>query len=198
MATNSDYSTLELRQMDEETARQTLPIAEYERWEKLHDLIDGAEETRSDWDDADKRATDLAVHADMADLATAVDLFGNDVLVHVDPEAADFREAYDVLEAAIEGVDEETVEELDDDAIDTIGSALQQMLDEVLVEWNGHEWDALDDSLRADVLADARDKWGLSGFLDAWYKIAESVAKDREEKVSSIESFRSAERRGRR
>lgn len=195
---SDERSTLELRQMDEETARNTLTVAEYERWEQLHELMDGAAETRERWAEEDELVADLTVHADMEQLGTEVDLFGNDVLVHIDSEDREFRAATDRVDSIIGDTDPEEIDELDDEATAKAADALVEMLDTVLVRWNGHEWGALDDDTRASVLQSARAKWGVDGLLLAWFDIAAAVREDREERVEAVDSFRGAQRPGRR
>jgi len=194
----AEHSTLELRQMDREQARQTLPVAQYERWEQLNDLRDGAEQTREQWADEDDRVADLTVRADMDALGTEVDLFGNDVLVHIDSEDPALRETVDALEDDYAGLDTDGVEDMDDTDTAELADHLLDLLDTVIVRWNGHEWSELPDPTRGDVLADARSKWGVDGLLLAWTDIAIAVNEDREERADVIESFRNEERRGRR
>lgn len=191
-------SVTELRRMDEQTARQTLTVAEYERWEAINDLHDQADETRQQWAEEDERVSDIVVHADRTDLGTAVDLYGNDVLVHVDPEDDAVRDAADTLDGEFGDVGAEDAADLDDVDVDRLAGLLCDLFDAILLEFNGTAWDDLDDDTRRDVLADAREKWGVEGLLLAWADVAVAVEEDRNERLDVIESFRSPERRGRR
>ena len=194
---DSGRSTLELRQMDEATARNTLPIAEFERWQQLHELMDGAAETRERWADEDATVAELTVHADMDALGTTVDLYGNDVLVHVDSGDEDLRAAAGRLEDHL-GDDGDDIESIDDETARAVGDALKDMLDAVLVRWNGVEWAELSHGKRATILNDAHSKWGLEALLLAWFDITDAVGSDVEERTSVIENFRNPERRGNR
>lgn len=201
MTTDTDdggRSTLELRQMDEQTARNTLPVAEFERWQKLHELMDGAAETRERWADEDETVAELTVHADMDALGTEVDLYGNDVLVHVDSEDGDFRAAAERLDDTLGDTDPNDLDSLDDAGVDAAAEALTDLLDAVLVRWNGTEWSDLAIDTRQDVLYECRRKWGVDGLLLAWFDIAAAIAEDREERVEVVDNFRNPERRGRR
>lgn len=192
------YSTLELRQMDEEEARNRLTVNEYETWERLHERVDRAEETREQWDDEDETVAALTVHADPEALGTEVSLYGNDALVHIDSEDADFRAAADRLDDTLGDADPDDIEALDDADTDVAAEALLDMLDAVLVRWNGTEWAELSQGQRQTALQQMRAKWGLDALLMAWFDIAAAVAEEREDRVDVIESFRSPERRGRR
>ncbi len=97
MTGNDRRSITELRRMDEQEARQSLTVAEYERWESINQLHDEAEETREQWEEEEQEVSDLVVRADPEQLGTEVDLFGNDVLVRVDSEDRRFREAAESL-----------------------------------------------------------------------------------------------------
>lgn len=196
--TTDGYTVTELRRMDEEAARTTLTVAEYERWESINALHDQAEETRQQWDDEAETVADLTVHADVDDLGTEVDVYGNNLLVHIDSEDDALTDAAETLDDAF-GEDElDDPGELDDDRKAEVVENLVTMIDAVIVRWNGTEWNDLGESTRRGVLGDARAKWGVDGLMLAWVDIASAVHEDREEKVSVIDSFRDPERRGRR
>src|SRR6056297_2783627 len=117
---STDRRTItELRRMDRETARAELTVPEYERWDALHDRLDGAEQTRDEWADADETALDVTVHADDADLGTEVEVFGNDVLVRVDPESRGLRDRANALrdEFGDDGRDMDDLSETDTDRL---------------------------------------------------------------------------------
>lgn len=190
-----DYTPTELREMGDDEARSTLTVDQYERREKLNDLLAEADETRERIDEQNERVESLTVHADPEQLGTEVDLFGNDVLVHIDTDNDEFREAAEALEE-LEPDDRTEIDALDDDLRERMGEKLTTMLDAVLVRWNGHEWGDLPADDRAGVLADAREKWGLDGLMLAWADIGAAVGEDREERVGVVDSFR-GEGRGR-
>ena len=190
-----EYTPRELREMDDDEARQTLTVEQYERRESLLELMEEADETRERIDEQNERVEELVVHADKEQLGTEVDVFGNDLLVHVDSDNDEFREAAERLEA-LEPDDETEIDTLDDDLREDMAEQLTTMLDAILVRWNGAEWSDLPADARAGVLADAREKWGLDGLMLAWADIAAAVNEDREERVGVVDSFR-GEGRGR-
>jgi len=190
-----DWSTLDLRRMDREEARETLPVAEYERWEQLHENINAAAETRERWAEEDQRVQELTVHADAEQLGTEVDLYGNTVLVHVNPDDDRFRAVATDLQDRY-GEDGPDTDELDPEEVDRLADDLIEMLDLVILRWNGVEWDALDPDTRRDTLADARVAWGVDNLWLAWADIAEATQQRHQERVDVVDSFRGEARRG--
>jgi hypothetical protein len=192
-----DHHTPEqLRQMSDEEARRTLTVQQYERRESIIDLIDQAEQNQQEWAEEDERVVDLTVHADDRDLGTELDLYGNDVVVRISPDDDEFRAVAERVEDEYGDIDD--TDGLPDGVDDELAEALLEMLDLALLEWNGTDWAALTPRDREYVLGDIRDKWGLDGLLLAWVRhIPEAIHDDREEVVSTIESFRNPEWRGR-
>lgn len=193
-----EFTNGELLAMDDEEARATLTVDQYRRWEKLTDLHADAEQTRDEWDDEREQVTELTVHADPEALGTRVELYGNDLLVRVDPEDDDFRDAATRLDDKFGDRDMDEVDDFDDGVQAAVGDALLDMLDAILLRWNGHDWADIADADRGAVLADCRDKWGIDGLLKAWVDIAAAVQEDREGKLDVIDNFRDERRRGRR
>jgi len=193
-----EYANHELRAMDEATARKTLTVNQYERWDKLNELYDEAEQTRQEWQDNDDTVAAVTVSADMDDLGSEVEIYGNDLLVHVDSTNGELERHMDAADDILGDTDPDKVESLSDDDVADLSGHLQAALEEVIIRWDGAEWDAMTKDNRADVLATAAEKWGIDGLLMAWFDIITAIAEDREEKVSAVESFRNPERRGRR
>lgn len=194
----NEYTAYELREMDEQTARQTLTVAQFERWEKIQSLHDEAEETRERWEEQAEEVAEIAVHADVEQLGTEVDLFGNETIVHIDSADDEFRETAERLDDYFGEFEAEEIDELGEDRQEEIADGLTDMLGCVLERWNGHDWEDLPPDVRRDVLAQCREKWGVDGLLLAWVDIAAAVNEDREEKLDVIEKFRNPERRGNR
>lgn len=188
----------ELRQMDRQTAERELNKLEFDRWESLHDHLEQAEEAREAWSEHDDTVAGVTVSADMDDLGTEVELYGNTLLVHVDSGNSELERHIDAADDVLGDTDPDAVESLSDSDVSELSGHLQSALDEVIVRWDGVEWDALGDDKRAAILATAAEKWGVDGLLMAWFDIVGAIAEAREEKVSAIESFRDPERRGRR
>jgi len=196
MSADTQYSTLDLRQMDEAEARNTLTVVEFERWEQLQELREGAQETRERWAEEDEQVAELTVHADKDALGTNVDLYGNDVVVHIDQNDRKFRQAAERYETLTESIDPDELDTVPDDLLADIEDCVTTMLDQILVRWNGTAWNTLRRDQRETVLADAADKWGVDGLILSWVDIAAAIHEDREQKVAAIESFRGAERGG--
>lgn len=191
-----DYSVSQLREMDEQTARDTLTVNQYERWEQIQDLYDDVAETEAEWQSQEETVAAVTVSADMEQLGTRVDVFGNDLLVHADTEAPAFRQAAERLESEFGDIDGSELDGVDDDRVQALADHLVEMLSQVIVQWGGTEWDSLPPAQRDSILADAREKWGVDGLMLAWSDIAVAIREDREEVVGQLEKFRDPERRG--
>jgi len=195
-ATPEAYTPEQLRRMDDEEARRTLTVQEYERRESIIDLVDQAEQNQEEWAAEDEAVVDVTVHANERDLGTELELYDNDVVVRVSPEDDEFEAVAERVEA--EYGDPDTVEDVPDGMEDDLAEALLEMLDLALVEFNGVAWADLDRGQREAILAEIRTKWGLDGLMLAWVKeIPAAIHEDREEVVSAFESFRNPEWRGR-
>ena len=201
-------SITELRRMDEQTAMQTLTMAEYQRWESVNDHHDRAEKVRQEWRETEAEATSILVNTDVSDVATDIELFGNDVAVYYDPEDPRLHEAAEAV-ADVLGVDiddaadlEATTDDVPREAIDDAKGALADLVCVTFVEWNGHNWSDLPAESRrtvADRIQQSRpDGWGLAGLMDAFSEIMTAVETNRNERLERVEKFRNPERRGNR
>lgn len=189
-----EYTPSDLRAMDESEARATLTVDQYERWEELNDLLDDAADAEDQLEAEAATVADITVHADPEALGTRVDVFGNSLLVNIDPEDPAVRESIETLESDYDASAD--VDDFDDAEADQLASDLLALLDAALVKWEDTDWADLPDAERQRVLEDARAKWGLSGLSTAWAEISAAVGEDREAKVSKAEKFRDPERRG--
>lgn len=195
------WSILELREMDEQEARQTLPVAEYERWEKLADLEAGAEETREQWDREAEVVAGVTVHADKDALGTEVDLYGNTLLVHADSDDDALREAFESFEDTIDSHDygglesdmsdyeEGDLAALETEASEALGEALIDVYDAMLLRWNGTEWGDVTPVERHQILDAARQSWGLDAFLVGVFEVIMKLREDHEETAEAVKSF---------
>ena len=208
-ATTDDSRTLtELLRMDEQTAKRELSYAEYQTWQSATDHHSRYQERKAEWRENEQEATDILVNTDVSDLATEIELFGNDVAVYYDPEDGRLHEAAEGL-ADVLGVDiddaadlEATADDVPREAIDDAKSALADLVCVTFVEWNGHNWSDLPAESRrtvADRIQQPRpDGWGLAGLMDAFSEIMTAVETNRNERLERIEKFRNPERRGNR
>ena len=201
-------SITELRRMDEQTAMQTLTMAEYQRWESVNDHHERAEQVRQEWRETEAEATSILVNTDVSDLATDIELFGNDVAVYYDPEDPRLHDAAEAV-ADVLGVDiddaadlEATTDDVPREAIDDAKAALADLVCVTFVEWNGHNWSDLPAESRRTVAERIQqprpDGWGLAGLMDAFSEIMTAVETNRNERLERVEKFRNPKRRGNR
>lgn len=198
MATSQEYTVVDLRQMDREEARNTLTVNEFERWEKLRELDERAAETKRKWENQAEQVADLTVRADPDALGTELDLMGNPVLVRVSPEDEELQAIGKSLERQYGDIEEIDPEALEAGAADDIADHLIQMLDCVLLRWDGHDWSDLDRPTKDSVLAQVRSKWGIDGLMLAWVEIAQAVEEDMDGRMEVVDRFRGEGRRGHR
>lgn len=199
-APDHEFGAHELLRMDEAEARQTLTVAQFERWESIQDIHDDADERQAEWDAQAETVADITVNADMEQLGTRVEIYGNDLLVHADPEAPKFREAVDRLEGEFGDIEGSDVaeDELDPDRAGEYAEHMLTLLDAVLVKWGDTRWEDIPTDEREATLGEVRSKWGVAGLMQAWGDIAVAIREDHEEVVGDLEKFRDPERRGRR
>jgi len=185
MSTKDSRSITELREMDENEARSTLTVNEFERWEELQELLEGAEETREKWRNEDEQVVDLTVNADMEQIGTRVDLYGNDVLVDVDPTDRHLRNELNALEREFDADDE--IDDLDQEEIDNLARTAQDILSTIIVKWGDKR---LSDDEKEAVLNEAREKWGIRALVMAVAGAVEATVEEQDERTEAIDSFR--------
>ena len=210
-APHNERTITELRRMDEQTAKQTLTVAEYKRWEAVNERLDEHEAALDRWEDTREEATDIMLRADTGDLAESVTVFGNPLEVYYAPDDPRLREQVDRLGdvfgvdmAAVaegeESVDGLSTDDLDDGVIDDALDILADLITIAIVEWDGTRWDDLTDADRQAIhdliTADPPDGWGVAGAMDAWVEISVAVEDTRDERLERIQKFRDPERRG--
>jgi hypothetical protein len=198
----------ELRRMDEQTARSTLTVNQFERWETLRDLHERADEQRAEWQEDARVATETLVFADAGDLSAEVSVFGNDLQVYYAADDPRIRDAAERL-ADVFGIDADAdPEELDDVTTDDVAeedlhdakAVLADLILVAVVEWNGDTLadlpPAAEEQIRTTITADPPTGWGLAGLMDAWTVIQTAVEEQRDERLERVRKFRDAERRG--
>jgi len=197
-----EFTNHELRAMDDETARSTLTVEQYERRENLIDLHEQADETREEWADQAETVADVTVNADPADLGTALELYGNDIIVRVDETADGLEESMQTLEAEFGDIAEADptdaevmIDGVGEDDIDRLADIVADLYDAVLVRWNGTDWERLSPEQRRGVLADAREAWGFDALVLGWGEVMAAIRETREQQAEAVESFRGETRR---
>lgn len=189
MSAQGDYSSLDLRQMDREQARQELPMAQFERWEQLHENIKQAEQTREQWAEHDELATELVVHADVEELGTEVDLYGNELIVDFDPDNEDLLNLIKKTQRKYGEIEIETIEELEQDRMQEMALALEDIFREIILQWNGTDYRELPEDTQIQIISQARDKWGLRAFALGIVDCLIRAYEDQEQRMAAIESF---------
>ena len=187
-----DYTRRELREMDEQTARNTLTVAEFERWERIQDLYEQREDTLDEWDSQEQTVADVTVHADAETLGTEIDLYGNELLVRVRPASRRLQQVRGRLEdndVDLDNPDAEAVADIDEETQEAIADALTALLDAILVRWNETDWRDLSTKQRDAILADARQAWGLDGLLFGVVQVIRAVHEDQNRRVQDVKSF---------
>jgi hypothetical protein len=195
----------ELRRMSESEAKR-LPHYEYERWERLTELHEQADEQRQEWQEDARVANDVLVYSDTRDLAAEVTVFGNSLLVYYSVENESLRKIADDL-ADIFGVDmdavgdgddapELTSDDVADEDIEQCKAKLADLIGVAVVEWNGTSWDDIPPQKRDDIKDRIAAEWKLDGLMDAWTEIQLAVESNRDDRLERVEKFRSPERRG--
>lgn len=199
MSTNSEQADgggevpfSELREMTREEAEERLDEHDLERWEAYHELRASKEETEERFKEDDALAIDTLVQADMGELTTDLDLYGNEVSVVVELNQQQ-QSLLRNVEREYEDID---LEDPDDDAIDAVRDVMERFIAAVLVKFNGVEVRELEEPKRLALAAECVDKWGLRGTFHAVVQIVEATREMDEDRVGSIESFR-PEARGR-
>ena len=202
-------TTLDLKEIDDrEEAYRSLSGPDFERWEKLQELEAAAEENRREMQADAEVATDALVRADVSDLATDVNVFGNDLLCYYDPESQQVRDAAERV-GDVCGVDADepgdlegaSVDDVDDSDIPEIKGALVDLITAAIVEWNGERWDDMDADTREAIRATIQQPpeaggWGVAGLMDAFVEIYVTVEDNRNERLERIQKFRDETRRG--
>lgn len=199
MSTNSEQadggeevSFGELREMTREEAAERLDQHDLERWEAYHELRSRKEETAERFQDDDALAIDTLVQADMGELTTDLDLYGNEVSVVIELD----ERQQSLLRNVEREYDDIDLDDPGEDAIDAVRDVMERFIATVVVGFNGVEVRDLEEVKRLTLAAECVDKWGLRGTFHAVVKIVEATREMDEDRVGSIESFR-PEARGR-
>ena len=204
-------TTLDLKRIDDrEEAYRRLSGPDFERWEKLQELEAAAEQNKRQMQEDAAVATDAIVRADVSDLATEVNVFGNALLCYYDPESQQVREAAERV-GEVCGVDADepgdlegaSVDDVDDSDIPAIKGALVDLITAALVEWNGERWTDMTRDKQATIETVIKQSpenggWGVAGLMDAFVEIYVTVEDNRNERLERIEKFRNEKRRGNR
>lgn len=189
--TPADYSPNELLALSDEEAAD-LPEGQQQRRAKLQELYDDAEQTKEQWAEEDRRVSNVVINADPEALGTRVNLFGNDLLVQINTDNPNLREAAKNLQEYEDS--EQEMEDLSSDDREELATAARDLLDALLIQWNGTEWDRLPETQRHNILADARESWGFENFVISTVRCVAAAQQQFDETAEMVDSFRGAER----
>jgi len=192
-----EFTNHELREMSDAEAEQTLTKQQWDRREKLLDLHGEAAETREEWATEAETVAGVTVEADIEDLGTELDLYGNDVIVRVDETVAEdmadplerLGEEFEDISTADPDDAEAEIEALDADATADLVAILTDLYDAMLRRWNGHDWQTLPQSDREAILDTAAEQWGASAMFLGLFRAIMEATEDREEVMGRIKSF---------
>lgn len=204
-------TTFDLKEIDDrEVAYRKLSGPDFERWEKLKELERNAEENKRQMQEDAAVATDVIVRADVSDLGTEVEVFGNTLSCYYDPESQQIRDAAEQV-GEVCGVDADdpgdlegaSVDDVADDDIPAIKSALVDLITAAIVEWRGTPWDSLEDDTKTEIRETIKRPpeaggWGVAGLMDAFVEIYVTVEDNRNDRLERIQKFRNETRRGNR
>lgn len=179
----------ELRAMSEEEAEMWLDADEYDRWERLQRLDSQREETKAEWDRQEQETVETLVKADMGELTTDLNIYGNDisVLVNLDREQRHLMRAIQEKYAGVEGIEDLTETELD-----ALESMLADWLEVIIHEFNGTRLVDLDADERRTLTLQIVEKWGLRATMMAMVDIIEAINTQDQETMEMVEKFRGA------
>jgi len=190
---DTDYSPGQLRAMDDEEARSTLTVDQYERREKLLEMEAEANETAERFAEEEETVHGISVATDPEELGTTVETMGNTLLVHLDRENRHVRQHLQALdEQTDEGDDVPDPGELDDETADEAIGHVFGLFKHTIIRWNGDDFATLDETEKDDILHAARRKWGDGGIMLALFDVFMAVAEEHEEREQAMESFRGA------
>lgn len=191
--TDDSYTPGELRRMDDEEARSTLTVDQYERREKLLAMQAEAEETAERFAEEEEVVHGISVATDPEELGTSVETMGNELLVHLDRENRHIRQHLQALDEQTEdGDDVPNPEELSEDSVDEAVEHVLGLFEHAVIRWNGEPFATKPEDERADVLASVRRNWGADGVMLAFFDVLMAVAEESQEREAAMESFRGA------
>ena len=194
----ADYSAMDLREMDRAEAEQRLDADDFARWEDVHELTQAADERAAQFDQNDQTVHSVTVDADLSDLGTDVELFGNTLTVYLDSDDDRLHDAVERLEDDFDDVDSDDLAALGKADRNAIGEALEDILLSAIMAWDGQSFDDLPADEPLAIVQTAREKWGLTATFEAVMRIIDACNEAQEERFEAIDSFRTAQRRGNR
>ena len=193
-----DYSAMDLRDMDRAEADQRLDDADLARWKDVQELTNAADERAEQFAENEQTVHSVVVDADLSDLGTDVDLFGNTLTVYLDSDDDRLHDAVERLEDEFGDVSQDDLGTLDKSDRTAIGNALEDILLSAIVAWDGQAFDDLPADEPLAIVQTAREKWGLTATFEAVMRIIDACNEAQEERFEAIDSFRTAQRRGHR
>lgn len=177
----------QLLRMDDEEANMWLSDAEHERREKLKELYEGAEETREEWQEQEKATVETLIEADMGELTTKLDLYGNDVEVLLNLDR-DQRQLIERIQTKYEGADD--IDKLNESEVQRLESMLAEFFEIVFHSFNGERLDDLGSQKAALLTESVVEEWGIRASIYAMIEIIETINEQDEETMERVQKFR--------
>jgi hypothetical protein len=182
-----DYTPEQLLRMDEEEARMWLSEEDQERRAKLRELYEGAEKQREEWQEQEQTTVETLIEADMGELTTELDLYGNEVEVLLNLDR-DQRQLIERIQTKYEGADD--IQELDEAEIRRLESMLAEFFEVVIHSFNGEKLDDLGKTQAVELTEAVVEEWGTRASIYAMIEIIETINEQDEQTMERVQKFR--------
>ena len=175
-------SITELREMDAEEANSELGADEFERWQKLQDLQDDADENRLEREEENSEALDILINKDDEEIAKEIEHQGNKIkyILNMDREQENIYSKMTDLERK-EGPSQGDREKYKNLLIDFFA--------EIVVEFNGKKIKNTDFSGK-ELAKQCYKKWGRLPFQNLIEEVLIGFYEEKKEKMDTVEKFR--------
>ena len=191
---SDDYSAMDLRDMDRTAALNELNAEQFERWEDVQELTQAADERAEQFAANDRTVSSVVVDADLDELGTDVEVYGNDLTVYIDADDDRLHDAIKRLDDRFGDVERDDLDALGDADREAIGEALEDILLSSIVAWDGERFEDLPADEPLAIVRTAREKWGLTPTFEAVMKIIGACNEAQAERFEAIDSFHGAQR----
>jgi len=183
--TENGLSDEKIRELGVEEANKQLSDSEFRRWQELRkeSLQKEAEEKTGEIEERNAEAIDTMVRADMSELTTEIELYGNEVEVLTN---LDRKERLLLRELDSMGDQEDNPEEWSEEKIEEFENKTSELFAQIFHTFNKISVDGEKETLAKKCV----DKWGTLGSLNAIRKIYMKTMQEQREKAEKVEKFR--------